>query len=171
MKETWKSLDGLVKNGDNYEISDLGNVKNVTTGKIRKNQIDKDGYLWVSLYKNNKPFNAKIHRLIALAFIPNPDNKPTVNHKDGNKKNNDISNLEWSTSSENNKHAYDIGLKIPHKMLGEKHPNSKLSEKDILKIREMYSYGIYSYRDLGKIFNIDYTMIGKIINRDNWNHI
>lgn len=67
----------------------------------------------VSLCKESKVFNASIHRLVAKAFIPNPDQKDTINHVDGNKLNNDISNLEWSTQGENNLHAYKTGLKDP----------------------------------------------------------
>lgn len=170
--EVWKSLKGLTKNGDNYEISNLGNVRNTTNKRVRKPQIDKDGYLLVSLYKDNKPSNAKIHRLIALAFIPNIENKPIINHKDGNKQNNEISNLEWSTSSENNQHAWDNDLKSRDvNTKGEKHGMSKLNESDVLRIRELYNTGNYSYSELGRIFDVTKTNVYRIIKRKSWKHI
>ena len=103
MNEIWKDIDefeGL------YQVSNLGNVKSLNyrhTGKERilKPLTDKYGYLFVTIYKNGKLKNYKIHRLVAKAFIPNPDGKPEVNHKDENKINNCVDNLEWMTSKEN----------------------------------------------------------------------
>ena len=85
------------------------------------------GYMYVKLWINNKTRAAFIHRLVATAYIPNPDNKPDVNHKDGNKHNNSVENLEWVTKSENMIHAYQTGLNKPHAsygMLGHKNPNA-----------------------------------------------
>lgn len=112
-----KGYEGL------YEVSDNGNVRGLAkiTGKrqipihIMTSRISKFGYVMVSLCKNSKIFNASVHRLVAEAFIPNPDNLPCVNHIDGNKRNNTIQNLEWCSYSENNLHAYKTGLKDPMK--------------------------------------------------------
>lgn len=95
-----------------YEISSDGQVMRCLTKKILKPGVATIGYLVVSLWKNNKGKTHYIHRLIAEHFIDNPMNLATVNHIDGNKLNNEISNLEWSSYSENNKHAYDTGLKV-----------------------------------------------------------
>lgn len=106
MEELWKSVlhfEGL------YEVSSLGNVKSLRQNKIMKHNVDKGGYHRVPLYKNGKKLYKAIHRLVAQAFIPNIDNKPQVNHIDSDRSNNNVNNLEWVTSSENNTHAYKFG--------------------------------------------------------------
>lgn len=85
-----------------YKVSNLGRVKSIFRyKKILKLHFDKDGYSYVRLYKNKKSFNKLVHRLVAEAFIPNPKNKPQVNHKDFNRSNNVLTNLEWCTGQEN----------------------------------------------------------------------
>lgn len=108
-----------------YQISNLGNVKSLDRYIINKNgdkqyfpgkyltQGISDNYLKVTLSKNNKQRTFRVHILVARAFIPNPENKPEVNHIDGNKKNNKVNNLEWNTRSENELHAYKNGLAKP----------------------------------------------------------
>lgn len=88
-----------------------GTVLNKKTGNFYKNQLGKTGYYVISLVNNKVRRTLYIHRILAIEFIPNPLFLPCVNHKDGNKLNNSIDNLEWCTYQENNKHAYDIGLK------------------------------------------------------------
>lgn len=102
MEEIWKDIkeyEGL------YQVSNLGRVKRVTTGIILKGSKDRGGYLVVNLSKNNIGSMKKIHRLVAQAFIPNPENKPEVNHIDEDKTNNMLSNLDWMTRKENNNHG------------------------------------------------------------------
>lgn len=101
-----------IKEASNYEISTYGNVRNKTTQKILKGRLSKSGYLQVSIKINetNKFSNRYIHRLAAFHWIENNDNKKEVNHKDGNKENNNVENLEWVTSSENQKHRHSIGI-------------------------------------------------------------
>lgn len=93
-----------------YSISDQGEVINLKTNKILKCSKDRDGYLQLSISSDNKSYSRRIHRLIAETFIPNPENKPQVNHIDGNKLNNHISNLEWVTAKENIRHSWSLGL-------------------------------------------------------------
>ena len=102
-KEIWRDIQGFE---GLYEVSTKGRVRNIRTGKVLKYVIGGMGYPFVNLYKaNSKPKHIKVHRLVALAFIDNPDNLPEVNHIDEDKRNNDISNLEWCTASENQKHS------------------------------------------------------------------
>lgn len=102
MKEIWKDIEGYE---GVYHVSNLGRAKRVTTGRILKSGKDRGGYLQVDLCKNGKHKTHRIHRLVAQAFIPNPENKPEVNHIDENKTNNMVSNLEWMTAKENSNHG------------------------------------------------------------------
>ena len=107
MKEIWKDIDEF----PNYEVSSFGRVRNKKYNRFLKPLEVGFGYVVVELWNNGQSQSKKIHRLVANAFIPNPHNKPQVNHIDGNKKNNSVDNLEWVTASENMKHAYDSGIK------------------------------------------------------------
>ena len=107
--EQWRAVEGY----PGYEVSNLGRVKG--HGKIMKPYKHRVTYKMVDLYKSGKRVaRGMVHRMVANAFIPNPDNKPEVNHIDGNKHNNDISNLEWCTHHENMSHAWNTGLIKPY---------------------------------------------------------
>ena len=111
-KEIWKDVSGYE---GIYQVSNCGRVKRVgnyrnqcaewKSNRILKPAVKNNGYLFCQLCKNNETSHKMIHRLVAEAFIENPDNKPTVNHIDGDRKNNTVQNLEWATYSENNKHS------------------------------------------------------------------
>lgn len=110
MKEIWKDIinyEGL------YQISNFGNIRSSYTNKLLKPSEDKFGYVRFSAIKDKKQKTLRIHRLVALYFIPNKNNYSQINHIDGNKSNNHYTNLEWCTDSENKKHAYKIGLMTP----------------------------------------------------------
>lgn len=110
--EIWKDVQDLP-----YNVSNLGNVRRCPNSKYKyknrnyvKPYTNHRGYLCINLYRNSKVHKFQIHRLVALAFVSNPLNKPVVNHKDGNQLNNSPTNLEWVTQSENCQHAWDTGL-------------------------------------------------------------
>ena len=121
IEEIWKPIE-WTEGG--YEVSNLGRVRSMkqyygVIARIMPATTQKKGYKAVMFHINGKAKCAKVHRLVAEAFIPNPDNLPEVNHKDGNKGNNHVSNLEWCTRSHNVKHSYDTGLKQPHRWTAE----------------------------------------------------
>lgn len=105
--EEWRDIVGYE---GYYQVSSIGNIRNVQTGKIRKLKPRSNGYVIVDLYKNNECKWFRVHRLVAEAFIPNPLNLPVVMHLDNNKSNNNYLNLQWGTVSENTKQAFDDGL-------------------------------------------------------------
>ena len=166
---------GLIYQGKDYsyrfEISDDGKLRNIITGTIYKTVINRGtGYegVYVSLGSKNNCKLFKIHRCVAETFISNPNNYPVINHKDGNKSNNHISNLEWCTIKENNIHAYKTGLRKVLK--GEDIYCSKLKQKEVDFIRENYKEGdsIFGCRKLAKMFNVSHTTISDIINNKIW---
>jgi hypothetical protein len=118
--ETWKDIPEFE---NLYQVSNLGNVRS-SRGKVQKLQVNKFGYLRATLHKNRKEHKIFAHRLVAFAFIPNPENKIEVNHIDGNKQNNRLENLEWNSKSENILNAFKIGLKNNK---GSNNPNFKKS--------------------------------------------
>ena len=134
MKEEYKDIPGF----PNYQVSNLGNVRNTKRNKIKEPGYDSHGYLKVDLYENSHRSTKKIHRLVADAFIPKDPQRLDINHKDGNKENNAVTNLERCTKSENMKHAYKKGLVKSHAsygMLGKKNPNAG-RKKRAIKILE-----------------------------------
>ena len=100
MAEEWK----IIGEAPNYAVSNFGRIKNVKTGRIRKASPTNLGYLQVGLNQNGKTLFRLVHRLVAQAFIPNPKELPEVNHKDFNKNNNSIDNLEWVNHKTNMTH-------------------------------------------------------------------
>lgn len=149
---------------DNYEASDNGLIRNAKTGREVKQFVGKDGYLRTQIAGKTRT----VHRLIACAFVPAEPGKDFVNHKDGNKKNNCIDNLEWVTRSENMKHAYDNGLKSS---VGVMNGRSKLTEEDVAFIREHYVAGNKEFgaKALSKKFSVARQTISAVVNRQNWN--
>jgi len=129
-----------------YDVSISGIVTNMVTGLEKKPFVSDKGYYKVQLIIEGKKRNVRVHRMVAMKYIPNPMGYPIINHKDGNKLNNSVSNLEWCTFRHNNIHAIEFGLVGT----GEKKVNSKLSREDVLsaRIRRDKGEGYVSiYRD------------------------
>jgi hypothetical protein len=141
-----------IKGFDGYIITTNGVVYSMKRGKkkLLKYSEDKDGYLRCTLYKNRTPYYFRINRLVAENFIPNPLNLPVVNHKDGIKKNNIYTNLEWSTVKENNNHAIINNLISTNIPITQKNLNGD-------KIRDFYST-----REAETITGVDGSCISKV---------
>lgn len=170
MEEIWKDIKGYE---GIYQVSNLGRVFSVRRKLIMKPQKSGKGglgYYQVPLTVGGKKYLAFLHKLIAEAFIPNPDNKPHVNHIDGNKKNNELSNLEWCTLKENSKHAYDTGLNRCLKK-GEEHYKSKLNADIVREIRRLYATGMYSQKKLSEMYKIHQTNVGFIVRMETWKDV
>ena len=171
MKEIWKDIEGYK---DKYQVSDYGRIRTIKKrGKkllipyVKILSRHHSGYLIVGLFdNNNKNHILDVHRLVTLHFVSNPDNKPWVNHKDGKKENNHVENLEWSTISENLKHAHKFGLR---KTWAEHNNAAKLDWLQVNKIRKLYKTGKYRYKDLSKKFNVSISNICYIIKDISWN--
>lgn len=158
--ENWQSVnnyEGI------YEISSYGRLRSLKFNRLRYFNLKADGwgYVIVVLHKKGKREAVRFHRLVASHFIANPDNKKEVNHKDGNKLNNRVDNLEWVTPEENMKHAFSTKLNVPKK--GEKHQGSKLSNRKAQMIKDLYATGIYKQSDIGEEFNISQTRVSAIV--------
>lgn len=166
-----KGYEGL------YEVSNMGNVLSLsrkTKGRWGKDKtspgrllkLDKSGlgYARISLSKNGVTKKYHVHRLVAEAFIPNPDNKPCVNHLDNSRDNNVVSNLEWATHADNTNHAKKQGRIAT----GERTNLTKLTEKDVIYIRQHLEV---KGRDLAKKFGVTEYAISRIKLGKDWKHV
>lgn len=149
-----------------YFVSDDGTVFSIkrqgNCGKILSQHENSNGYLRVPLTNKNVHKQELVHRLVATAFIPNPDNLPQVNHKDGNKKNNNASNLEWCTKSENMAHASKNGLLNSKPLYGENHHACKISDDEAKEIIRLRKSGVLSHV-IAKMFGVTGSTIRNIV--------
>ena|SRR3989304_3536307 len=166
----WKPIDGYEHC---YLVSDTGLIKSVARyrpsreGNIRRPTYPR-GYVYVELSKNNKKSKRSVHRMVALAFIPNPMRLPEVNHLDGDKKNNRVSNLEWCTKSENQLHSFRIG-RVPACVQGKRNPNAKLTELQVKEIRKRMIMEKTTH--LAKEYGVTFGAIARIKNGTGWANI
>jgi hypothetical protein len=168
MEEIWKDVKGFE---GLYQVSNLGNVKRLISERVFAERligrsVDRYGYVKRVLSKNGKMFFFTEHRLVANAFIDNPEHKATVNHINGIKTDNRVENLEWNTNIENQQHAVRTGLMD---IKGIKHHKCKLTEEQVIEIRKI---GFSQTRmSLSKRYGISRTSILRIIRGNNWTHI
>ena len=154
MLEIWKP----VKNFENrYEVSNTGKVKSLKNDIILKER-DLRGYKRVSLFKDGIAHDKRIHRLVGEVFIDNPENKLEINHKDKNRANNNVDNLEWVTSKENSVHKNKDGTGDTYK--NENNGNCKLSNNDCISI--IIADRNISHEKLAKIYKVSASQISKI---------
>lgn len=174
--EVWRPVVGYE---GFYEISTFGRVKRVRTNfkhenrphnesyeRILRPETSKDGYLRVDLSANGIARHKQVHRLVAEAFIQNPNNFPMINHKDEDRKNNHVSNLEWCDAKYNNNYG-------TRKQIGSLHHGAKLTEDDVVFIRnnyrprsKMFGLGAFANR-----FGVSKRAIAHVIHNESWKHI
>ena len=156
-----------------YKINEMGEVFSVKYNRTKKlkPRISHDGYVWYNLCKNGKQKTCRANRLVAENYIDNPKNKPTVNHIDGNKLNNAVDNLEWSTRKEQMEHAYKLGLKEP--VRGTNQGNSVLTEEQVKEIREIYKAHSkeFGMRALSKKYNVSEPCIFRCVKGKTYKNI
>ena len=169
MDEIWKDVRGYE---GLYHISSLGNIKSFKRckeGKLLKPKFDKDGYREVGIRDSNGTRTFKrVHRLVAEAFINNPDNYKFINHKDNNPSNNVVENLEWCSIEYNNKYRFTNGNAC-HK--GCKHPQATITEDIAIEIYKLGHSGKYTEPELAKMFNTTRSIVNKIRLNKTWTHV
>lgn len=171
MNEQWKDVEGYE---GIYQMSSLGRVRSfhqdVTVGRILEPYKAGRGYLQVTLCRDEERKRVYVHRLVAFAFLgpaPSPDHE--INHKNGNKQDNRVENLEWVTAAYNTRHAIRA-LGVEH-AVGEKAGAAKITEQDVKEIRKLYKTGEHTQAELGEMFGITQSAIHLIICRKNWKHV
>lgn len=175
VNEVWRDCVGI----PDYQVSSLGRVRSLdrivpvnhpTAGFLEKHMRGRSmtsrnnghGYSMVCI----RGVSMSVHRLVATAFIPNPENKPQTNHKNGIRTDNRVENLEWATQEENIQHS----RKVLGQSIGESHYCARLTESDILDIRSVYAFGA-RISDIGKAYDYDISNVWAIVNRRIWRHI
>lgn len=150
-----------------YQVNEKGDVYSTRSGIIIKQSVMASGYKYVHLCNGKTSKSKRVHRLVAEAFIENPNDYKQVNHKNGNKQDNRRENLEWCDAFMNMNHAKEIGL---FKTSGEDNPSSKLTWRKVKNIRKKYISGDkrYGLKGLAKKYGVSNVMIGKIINNKCW---
>lgn len=159
-----------IKGYPDYEVSNYGRVlsKKKSKHKILKLRPHHKGYFKVTPYADYPQKNYFIHRVVALAFIPNPNKLPQINHIDCDKTNNHVSNLEWCDNTHNQRHAKANGLS--RCLVGSENKASKITESDVRSIRDKFNNG-YTAKMLGEEYGITAYTVYDVVHRRTWRHI
>ncbi|WP_018923850.1 NUMOD4 domain-containing protein [Salsuginibacillus kocurii] len=175
MEEKWKpvNVEGYQQF---YQVSNLGRVKSLDRvdrrGQLRKGRVLKqnqsNGYYFIGLRKDGKVKQIDIHRLVALTFLNNSENKPAVNHIDGNKVNNCVTNLEWVTHKENSEHAVKTGLT---NISGENNGAVKLTEEEVKDIANTYIDTNLTIQQIADKFEVSDGTVSNIVTGRGWTHL
>ena len=177
MTEEWKPIKGYE---GLYEVSNYGKVKSLSKlsgtclrkdRELSLNRLSIDGYVRIALTRSYDVYEAKMHRLVAEHFIPNPECKETVNHIDGNKQNNRVDNLEWADRHEQLQHAYNLNLKKAPR--GINSYAAKLTEEDVRYIRSNYKCQSTEFGTvaLGKMFGVTNVVIGHVVRGETYKNV
>lgn len=163
--EWWVQLEGY---GNLYQISSLGRVRRIDSGKILKNLLNPNGYLHVVLSCYGITKTVDVHRLVAETFILNIDSKREVNHIDGIKTHNDVDNLEWVHSWENTRHKTNV---LKKNIKGETNVNAKLNNSKVKRIKMLLKSGKYTQREIARMFGVHFATISLIKLNKLWVHV
>jgi hypothetical protein len=177
--EVWKPIPGYE---GHYEASSNGRLRSVKQDSptVLTLNTDRYGYHQIGLYHEGERHYHTVHRLVAKTFIPRDGQEELeVNHKDGDKKNNHIANLEWVTRSQNMKHSFEIGIRQPPSNYGGRGKPSKGAENGRAKMnaegvrlsRAIYATRSISQRELGEMFGVCQSVMGKLLRNDKWKHV
>lgn len=169
-----------------YQVSNYGNVRSLDRvikektgktqtlkGRVLKQRTNPGGYRYIELGKNGTKVTFAIHHLVAQAFMPNPGNKRTVNHIDGNKLDNSLINLEWATYSENLEHAYKTGLRraVESSEVASKNYKRKLTEQQVREIKLLIAAKSLTLKQIANQYNVGRSTIGSIKSDRSWSYI
>lgn len=159
-----------IKNHPMYEINNVGMIRNAKTKAIKSQYVSSTGYYMVSLMVNGKSKPQRVHRLLAIEYIDNvrENERNCINHIDGDKLNNDLSNLEWCTHAENMHHAFKTGLA---NNTGENNGQAKLTKDKVLKIKTLLNEGVLSQYKIAAIYDVSRSCILGIKLGRLWSHV
>lgn len=161
----WKPIEG---HDSRYEVCSDGRIRRCG-GRQMGQWANSDGYMMVRL--SNPRAQYRVHRLVALAFVPNPNGAPIVNHLDHDRANNTSVNLEWCTQTQNLAHAAASGRMQRNHWCGKRSPNARLTNSQVQHLRKLYATGEYSWESLGKVIGVSKRTIGRVVNSESYSNV